>query len=259
LYSTKGDINMKTVRSKDGTNIAYEVAGKGAPLILVVGAFNDRNTGKPLTELLGQHFTVFNYDRRGKGDSGDTLPYAVEREIEDLDTLIAEAGGSALVFGYSSGAVLAIRAAAHGSHITKLALYEPPPVGPEAGQMAAELERLVAENRRGDAVALFQKGVGIPAEMTAQFRNMPFWAGLEKVAHTLVYEETILSEPLPVTSVPTLVMDGENSPAILHQSAQAVVDVLSHAQRRTLPGQTHDIVPAVVAPVVLEFFNYNKT
>ncbi|MEO8610352.1 MAG: alpha/beta hydrolase [Chloroflexota bacterium] len=248
---------MQTVRSKDGTSIAYEVAGTGAPLILVVGAFNDRNTGKPLTELLGQHFTVFNYDRRGKGDSGDTLPYAVEREIEDLDAMIAQAGGSALVFGYSSGAVLALRAAANGSNIPKLALYEPPPVGPEAGHMAAELARLVAENRRGDAVARFQKGVGIPEAMTAQFRNMPFWPGLEKVAHTLVYEETILSEALPVTPVPTLVMDGENSPTILHQSAQAMVDVLPHAQRRTLAGQTHDIVPAVVAPVVMEFFTSN--
>jgi pimeloyl-ACP methyl ester carboxylesterase len=251
----KRRLNMKTVLSKDGTRIAYEVAGTGAPLILVVGAFNDRTTGLPLTEILGQYFTVFNYDRRGKGDSGDTLPYAVEREIEDLDALIAEAGGSAYAFGFSSGAVLAVKAAAHNSHISKMALYEPPPIGAESARVAAELARLVADNRRGDAVALFQKGVGIPEEMTAQFRNAPFWAGLEKVAHTLVYEMTILSEMPSPTPVPTLVIDGGNSPEMLHQSAQALADALPNAQRRTLAGQTHDLVPAVLAPVLVEFFN----
>jgi pimeloyl-ACP methyl ester carboxylesterase len=252
-------MNMNTVVSKDGTRIAYEVAGTGQPLILVVGAFNDRATGLPLTEMLEQHFTVFNYDRRGKGDSGDTLPYAVEREIEDLDALIAEAGGSALVFGYSSGAVLAPKAAAHGSNISKLALYEPPPIGPESGRVAAQLARLVAENRRGDAVALFQKGVGIPEEMTAQMRHAPFWTGLEKVAHTLVYEMTILTEPPLPTTVPALVIDGGNSPETLHQSAQALTDMLPNARRRTLVGQTHDLVPAVLAPVLVEFFSSETT
>jgi len=124
---------LRTVPSKDGTRIAFEQSGKGPAIILVVGAFNDRATGAPLARFLEPHFTVFNYDRRGRGDSGDTAQYAVEREIEDLDTLIAKAGGSAGVFGYSSGAILALRAAAHGLAIPELALYEPPPTGAKAG------------------------------------------------------------------------------------------------------------------------------
>jgi pimeloyl-ACP methyl ester carboxylesterase len=243
---------MQTVVSKDGTRIAYEQSGTGEPLILMVGAFNDHTTGHPLTEILKQHFTVFNYDRRGRGESGDTLPYAVEREIEDLGALIEAAGGSAYVFGYSSGAVLAVKAA-RTLAIKKLALYEPPPTGEQARHEAAELDQLVKADRRGDAVALFQKGVGIPEAVTAQMRNAPFWAGLEAVAHTLVYEMTILADLPQVVDVPTLVMDGGNSPAILHDSAQAIVDLLPKAERRTLPGQTHDIVADVVAPEVMEF------
>jgi pimeloyl-ACP methyl ester carboxylesterase len=116
---------LGTVTSKDGTRIAFDRSGEGPALILVVGAFNDRATGAPLARSLAPHFTVFNYDRRGRGESGDTAPYAVEREIEDLDALTAEAGGSAGVFGYSSGAILALRAAAHGRAIPRLAFYEP--------------------------------------------------------------------------------------------------------------------------------------
>src|SRR5215510_5602535 len=127
----------KTVKviSKDGTTIAFEKSGKGPAIILVVGAFNDRATGAPLAQFLERHFTVFNYDRRGRGESGDTGPYAIEREIEDLDTLIAQAGRSAFVFGYSSGATLALRAAAYGLAISQLALYEPPPIGAKAGEL----------------------------------------------------------------------------------------------------------------------------
>src|SRR5215207_6319681 len=118
---------MKTVTSKDGTPIAFEQSGKGPAIIMVVGAFNDRSTAVPITQLLEQDFTVFNYDRRGRGDSGDTPPYAIEREIEDIQALIDEAGGSASLFGYSSGAILGLKAVAQGLAISKLAMYEPPP------------------------------------------------------------------------------------------------------------------------------------
>jgi len=164
----------------------------------VVGAFNDRATGAPLARFLEPHFTVFNYDRRGRGDSGDTAPYALEREIEDLDALIAQAGGSASVFGYSSGAILALRAAAQGLAIPQLALYEPPPTGGKAGNLAARLTELISAGRRGDAVELFQtEGVGIPAAVVAQMRNAPFRPALEKMAHTLVYESLILGHCRP--------------------------------------------------------------
>jgi pimeloyl-ACP methyl ester carboxylesterase len=250
---------VKTVTSKDGTTLAFDKSGKGPALILVVGAFNDRSTGAPLTRFLEQSFTVFNYDRRGRGDSGDTLPYAIEREIEDLEALIQEAGGSTLVFGYSSGATLALRAAAHGLDISQLALYDPPPTGARAGQLAPQLTELIAAGRRGEAVELFQiEAVGIPANIVAQMRNAPFRPALEEMAHTLVYESTILAslpdELIASVRVPTLVIDGEQSHELIRQAAQSLADTLPDGLYRTLTGQGHDIAPAVVGPVLMDFF-----
>ena len=250
---------MKTVTSKDGTTIAFDQSGKGPTLILVVGAFNDRATGAPLARFLDQHFTVFNYDRRGRGESSDTAPYAIEREIEDLDALIAQAGGSACVFGYSSGATLALRAAAYGLDISQLALYEPPPTGAKAGELAPQLTELISAGRRGDAVELFQTdAIGIPAAVVAQMRHAPFRPALEKMAQTLVYESMILmslpTELLASIQVPTLVIDGEESPEVMRHAAQSLAEALPDGRYRTLKGQGHDIVPAVVAPVLEEFF-----
>jgi pimeloyl-ACP methyl ester carboxylesterase len=250
---------MGTVTSRDGTRIAFDQSGEGSALILVVGAFNDRATGASLAQSLEPRFTVFNYDRRGRGESGDTAPYALEREIEDLEALITQAGGSACVFGYSSGAILALRAAAHGLALSQLALYDPPPTGAKAGELAPQLTELIAAGRRGDAVELFQtEAVGIPAAVVAQMRHAPFRPALEKMAHTLVYESTILgSLPeglLASVRVPTLVIDGEESHVMLRQAAQSVADALPNGRYRTLKGQGHDIVPAVVGPVLEEFF-----
>ena len=256
---------MITYTSKDGTTIAFDKSGKGPTLILVVGAFNDRSTGAPLTQFLEQHFTVFNYDRRGRGDSTDMQPYAVEREIEDLEALIKEAGGSAFVFDYSSGAVLALRSAAHGLAIPKLVLFESPPTGPRAGNLAARLAGLIAAGRRGDATELFQtEGVGIPVEVVVGMRNAPFRPALEKMAHTLVYEMTILSdatmppEAADSVQVPTLVIDAGNSPEVMRRASQSLADALFDSQYRTLEGQTHDIVPAIMAPVLVEFLTSSK-
>jgi pimeloyl-ACP methyl ester carboxylesterase len=217
-------------------------------------------TAVPLAKTLEQQFTVYTYDRRGRGDSTDTPPYAVEREIEDLDAIIQAAGGSAFVFGYSSGAVLAMRAAAHDLAIKKLALYDPPPTGPHAGELAARLADLVAAGCRGDAVELFQtEGVGIPTEVVIGLRNAPFRPALEKMAHTLVYEMTILNdETMPAKAassvqMPTLIMVGGNNPEFLQQSGQLVAGAISGSQLRTLDGQTHDINPEVMAPVMKAF------
>lgn len=250
---------MKTVTSKDGTRIAFDQSGAGPAVILVVGAFNERATGAPLAKFLEPHFSVFTYDRRGRGDSGDTSPYAVEREIEDLDALIAQAGGSACVFGYSSGAILALRAAAHGLAISKLALYDPPPTGARAGEIAPQLTELIAAGKRGEAVELFQTdAVGIPAEYVAQMRTAPFRPSLEKMAHTLVYESTIL-KALPggladSVRIPALVMDAEKGPEVMHHAAKSLADALPDGRYRILEGQTHDIVPDVTGPVVEVFF-----
>jgi pimeloyl-ACP methyl ester carboxylesterase len=257
--------NLKTVTSADGTAIAVDQLGAGPPVIMVVGAFNTRSTTAPLAAALQDRFTVLNSDRRGRGDSADTAPYAVEREIEDLDALIAEAGGSAAVFGYSSGANLALKAAAEGLAITKLALYEPPFVVDEShprppADLSARLAELIAAGRRGDAVELYQtEAVGMPEEVVARMRNAPFRAGLEAIAHTLVYDAAIIgdltlpTELLASIRTPTLVIDGENSVPVMRAAAGAVAEGLPNGRRSTLPGQTHDINPEATAPVLADF------
>lgn len=257
---------MKTTISADGTKIAFDRTGEGPPVILVVGAFNDRSTGAPLAQALESRFTVLNYDRRGRGASGDTQPYAVEREIEDLDALIREAGGAAYVFGYSSGGTLALEAAARGLNITKLALYEAPFMVGDDGprppkDTSAQLAKLVSSGHRGDAVELFQtKVVGIPEPVVAQLRHAPFRPALEATAHTLVYEAAIVGDlTLPTARLnsihaPTLVVYGGASPAFMGNGAMALAAALPKGRVRALDGQNHDIVPAVLAPVLVDFF-----
>src|SRR5258707_8754239 len=186
---------MEKVNSKDGTLIAFDRSGEGPPIILVDGALCYRASGPmgPLAKLLAQHFTVYTYDRRGRGDSGNTSPYAVEREVDDIEALIIAAGGTAFVFGASSGAALALEAANRGLAIEKLALYEAPfivdnsrPPTPE--DFVAQLDSLIALERRGDAVKLFLKLVGVPAIFLAIMRFMPVWSKLTAVAHTLPYD-----------------------------------------------------------------------
>lgn len=260
---------MKPVISRDGTAIAFDQSGEGPAIILVGGAFQyraiDLRTAQ-LAALLAQHFTVFHYDRRGRGDSGDTQPYAIEREVEDLEALIKEAGGRAAVFGMSSGGALAIEAAAHGLAITKLALYELPfNSGDDTVRQAAEnytqqLTALLAEGRRGDAVAFAMTTWGAPAEAVADMRQTPIWALFEAVAPTLAYDDAIMGDgSVPVArlasiAVPTLVMAGGASPVFMHNAAQAVAHSLPHAELRTLEGQTHDVAPEALAPVLEQFF-----
>jgi pimeloyl-ACP methyl ester carboxylesterase len=257
---------MHKVLSEDGTPIAFDRLGHGPAVILVVGAFNDRSTGAPLADALAQRFTVFNYDRRGRGESGDTPPYSVEREVGDLAALIAEAGGSASVFGYSSGAMLALRAAGRGLAITKLALFEPPYLV-DNGQPrqpvnhVAHLTDLVAAGRRGEAVEYFQTElVGIPPAMVAQLRHAPFRPALEAMAHTLVYEATILGDrSLPTdlaasVTTPTLVIAGGASFPFMRVTAHALADMLPNAESRVREDQTHDIVPSVLGPALEAFF-----
>lgn len=257
---------MRKVISKDGTTIAFDQLGEGPAVILISGASVSRSDNAPLATLLAQHFTVINYDRRGRGDSGDTAPYAVEREIEDVEALIKEAGGSAFVYGISSGAVLALEAAASGLNVKKLALYEPPFMvdnsGPRPpGDHKAQLSEMISSGRRGDAVEFFiTKVVGLPAEFATQARNEPWWAATENLAHTLVYDATIMGDySLPrkrfaSVTIPTLVIDGEKSDVRLRHAALAVAETLPNVQHRTLEGQTHDVAPETLAPVLDEFF-----
>jgi pimeloyl-ACP methyl ester carboxylesterase len=260
---------MKKVTSNDGTEIAYDKRGNGPPVILVDGALCYRSFGPmpQLAELLAPHFTVYNYDRRGRGDSGDTQPYAVTREIEDIEALIDEAGESAFVFGTSSGACLALEAAMRlGDKIKKLAMYEPPYNSDKTVQQAwqeyrKQLAELLAANRRGDAAALFMKSVGTPDEQIDGMRHAPVWAIFESVAPTLAYDAAVLGEDrsVPVkraakVNIPTLMMNGTTIPFML-DTAQALANAMPHAQHRTLEGQTHDVNLEVLAPVLVEFFN----
>ena len=189
---------MDQVTSKDGTTIAFDRLGEGPAVILVCGGSVDR-TADADRRGLASDFTVLNYDRRGRGDSGDTLPYAIEREVEDIEAVIDAAGGAANLWGSSSGAVLAMIAAANGVPVTKLALWEPPFIldenpRPPADQVA-QYERMVAEGRRGDAAEYFMsKVVGMPAEFVAQARNQPWWASQEAIAHTLAYDARIMGD-----------------------------------------------------------------
>lgn len=251
---------METVISKDGTAIAFEKTGSGPVLIFVVGAFGDRQTAVPLAQTLKNRFTVIVYDRRGRGGSGDADSYSVNREIEDLQALVEHGGGLAGVFGFSSGAILAVRAAARGCGIDRMMLYDPPPTGGKAARIRNRLAELVSTGCRGDAVELFQtEAVGIPAEVVAQLRHAPFRSSLEAMAHTLVYESAVLDAfPVGLTSAvqaPTLVADGCLSPPVVRYAARDLAQSLPDAQYRSLNGMGHDLVPEKLAPVLDEFFS----
>jgi pimeloyl-ACP methyl ester carboxylesterase len=264
-------IAQNTVTSKDGTVIVYSQVGQGPTLVLVDGALCYREFGpsKALAAMLSPHFTVVTYDRRGRGESGDTLPYAVEREVEDLEALIEAVGGIVLVAGQSSGSALAIEAANRLPGITKLALYEAPFVVDDTGKQVtqaflARLKGLVVENQRTEAVKLFMKQVGTPGFIVAIMPLMPMWSKLKAVAHTLPYDISMLvdygtGKPLPRTlgasiTASTLVMDGGKSPIWMRHSMQALAQTLPNANYRTLAGQTHMVKAEVLAPVLVEFF-----
>jgi pimeloyl-ACP methyl ester carboxylesterase len=256
-----------TVTSSDGTEIGYERIGTGPAVVLVDGALCHRAAGplRPLAALLQQSFTTFTYDRRGRGESSDTLPYSVSREIEDLQAVIAEAGGSAYVYGISSGAALVMTTAAHDPGITRLALFEPPYLAeadenPWLQGYGEQLRGLLAADRRGDAVALFMTNVGIPRLVIDGMRSQPGWVMLEAIAPTLAYDDEVLGEgripraTAAAIGVPTLVLSGGASPHALQQAAKATADALPTAEHRTLDGQTHDVSPDALAPVLAEFF-----
>jgi pimeloyl-ACP methyl ester carboxylesterase len=260
---------MDKVLSKDGTVIAYDRIGEGHPLILVDGAMCSRAFGPMprLAPLLAKHFTVYMYDRRGRGDSGDNGPYAREREVEDVEALIRHAGGSAFVAGLSSGGALALEAAASGLPIDKLAVYEPPyMVGAAEHHTRAghdvKLKQLIAENRRGDAVRYFMRQmVNVPAIFVALMQLMPgTWSKLKAIAHTLPYDVAVMrnfslpAERLASITTPTLAMNGGKSDKRLQEAVQAVAKTVPNAQHRTLRGQTHNVKVSVLAPVLVEFF-----
>jgi pimeloyl-ACP methyl ester carboxylesterase len=257
-----------TVVSADGTPIVLELYGDGRPaIVLVGGALNDRRTFIPLAKRLAEQFTVVTYDRRGRGDSGEVLPWAVERELEDLAAVVAAAGGSAYALGVSSGAVLAAEAAVHGVPILGLLLIEPPFIIDDtrprlAPDFASRLQELVQQDRHGDATELFLvQAVEMPAEVLAPMRSAPLWKDLEALAPTLAYDVLVMGDfTIPdhwatALTVPTLVIDGGESRDWRRNTAQVVGDLLPNGRRLTMDGHPHDVEPDVLGPIVESFMS----
>ncbi|HET6858319.1 MAG TPA: alpha/beta fold hydrolase [Streptomyces sp.] len=257
---------MSKVISRDGTPIAFERRGTGAPLILVGGAFSTGSSEAPLAALLAPHFSVVTYDRRGRGASGDGAPCTVAREVEDLGALVAEERAPVSVYGMSSGAALALEAAASGVPMDRLAVYEPPftVVDDEdraaKARYSARLAALLSADDREGAVELFMTLVGMPAEVLAQVRRAPLWPELVAVAHTLAHDDAVMGdgtvpvERLGAVRQPVLVVDGGASPQAMREAARTVAKSVRRGRHRTLTGQVHDVAPQVLAPVLREFF-----
>ena len=262
---------MQFVASRDGTRIAYDKSGSGPAVMVVNGALATRASSAELAQLLAGHFTVYSYDRRGRGDSADTNPYSVKREVEDMAALIDAAGGSAYVYGKSSGACLALEAASSlGDKVRRLALYEAPYSDAEGAakewrEFRSRLDRLLAAGRRADAVTSFMKFVGAPDEAIAGMKASPAWPGLEAMAPTLAYDNAVLGDDrsVPVAKATkvkaiTLVMDGGASLGpmpFMRATADKLAKVIPGARRLTIEGQAHDVSAKVLAPVLLKFFS----
>jgi pimeloyl-ACP methyl ester carboxylesterase len=264
---------MHKVRSKDGTSIAYTKDGTGPAVIAITGALGvgSEPMFTELAELLAPHFTAITYHRRGRGQSGDTQPYAVEREIEDIEAIIEAVGGSASLYGLSSGAALALETANKvPAKVKKAALYEPPYVvddshPPLPADYIPHLKQLIAEGRRGDAVEYFMTAaIGLPEEYLAPMRADPSWASMKDVAHTLHYDGTIMGQNMagkpfrpnqwPNATMPILVITGGESDPFFFSGADALVSQLPKGKRHILPGQSHGVESAVLAPLLIDFF-----
>jgi pimeloyl-ACP methyl ester carboxylesterase len=257
-----------TVTSKDGTKIAYDQVGRGPVVILVLGALNSRKSGAKLAKLLAPRFTVISYDRRGRGDSTDTAPYAPQREVEDIAALIDGVGGPVYLYGHSSGGAIVLEAANKlRKQIKKLAIYEAPYSLDKDAIKASkaydrQLKKVLASGRKGDAVALFVRNVGVSDKQIQAMKRLPMWRGLEALAPTLAYDSAVLGEghSLPTAllgaiTTPALVMHGGKGAPSMRDAAQAISEAVPKARLRTLAGQTHGVSPKVLAPVLVEFFS----
>ncbi|KUM67547.1 alpha/beta fold hydrolase [Streptomyces curacoi] len=257
-------MDKKTI-SRDGTSLAYESTGQGPALILVSGAMSTGRTVAPLAVPLSDRFRVVVYDRRGRGESGDTPPYAVKSEVEDLAALIEAVGGEAALCGISSGGALALQAAASGLPVRQVAVYEVPFAVYEGGakERAEYTERLteaLEQGRRGDAVELFLRLTGMAEEMIQGARQSPMWPGMETIAPSLAYDDAVMGdglvprERLASITVPVLAVAGDASPSWMGEAARAIADAVPRGTYRSLEGQTHMVEPDVLGPVLAEFF-----
>lgn len=256
---------MQFVTSADGTQIACDAEGSGPAVVVVNGAMSTRAGGQELAAVLAPHFTVYRYDRRGRADSGDTAPYAVQREVEDLEAVIGAAGGSAYLYGHSSGCCLVLEAAAVlGGAVRAAALYEAPYLDPSPGwsKYLDDLATALATGRNDDAIALFMAVVGTPPEQIEEARQSAYWPGLAAVAPTLAYDHAYLlgrdpRVPAALTArvgIPVLVLAGTEGPPFMPETARTLAAQLTQGRTGSLAGQNHNPSPAALAPVLIEFF-----
>lgn len=253
--------------SRDGTRIAYDKVGAGPMLLVVNGAlgFRAMSFARQLTQELAKHFTVIDYDRRGRGESGDQRAYSVDREVEDLDALVRQASAEPpYVFAQSSGAALALRAGAAGVPMKALVAYEPPyMVGNPSDRPAADYRQrvtaLIAQGRRDEAVKFFMVTVGVPRVVVFVMRFLPFWKDMRAAAHTLPYDAAVMgdfelpAQMLASVRVPVVVAAGEKTTATLQRAAQATAEAIPGAEYRVAPGMSHAVKPAVLAPLLREW------
>lgn len=255
---------VQTVQSADGTTIAYEQTGSGAPLVLVGGALNSRWSAAPLVPLLVGDFTVISYDRRGRGDSTDTPPYAVEREIEDLRALADAVGGPVHLYGHSSGAILCLEAAAAGLPVRKIAVYEPPYLTHQSRDepwqaFANKVKALADSGQHDQAVEAFMRHVG--AHFDERMMQQPWWPALAALAPTLPYDLTLSAdgvvpeERFAGLAAPVLALYGGASPDWAPASAAAVASSVKDGRQGVLPGQNHDVAPEALVPFLVGFFH----
>lgn len=256
----------KKTTSRDGTSLAYGVIGQGPTVILVSGAMSTGGTVAPLAQRLADRCTAVVYDRRGRGASGDTAPYEVDREVEDLAALIDAVGGEAALFGVSSGGALVLRAAASGLPVARAAVYEVPYADHLAGGAAREatykeqLGKALGEGRRGDAVELFLRLTGLGEEMIQRARESPMWAGMEAVAPSLAHDDAVMGDGLlprdrlAAIGVPVLAVAGGASPEWMRAASREIAQTVPQGTYRVLEGQTHMVEPGVLGPVLAEFF-----
>lgn len=259
---------MPHIISKDGTRIAYEKMGDAPVIILIDGAMGHRGHfgGRALAKELSKDFTVIAYDRRGRGDSTDTLPYSVDREIEDIEALIDKSGAPVNLYGFSSGAVLALRAAAKLKKVAKLAVLEPP-FGDDDDQSKKDFRKdfnhltdLLNNNQKSEAVSFFLRDM-VPPEALNGMKQSPGWSAMVAVAHTLAYDYEVMGDgavPRKIAatvSIPTLILDGGESPEFKHVAANAMAGAIRNARRKTIEGQMTSVPPSVLAPILKQFFS----